>query len=264
MSATASESVTATDPNNRNSSKCFYCKKVGRIILDCRARKRKEEKAAAEYARCAATAWRATPSGDAAASSVECSARRGCRVWTQPYYAIPLPPFAPHTRAAQSTSNGGGGGGGGGEPARGVSGSGSARWRITRARALGSIAEYGDDARKGEMSEMEDGAEGKSTRGGYWGTRTRRTRSRDAFGHSHTGQGNTRQLRAHVGTHIHTDTRTHKLRQSDRLVNSATPRFVHQSGCLSLGIRRSQTKLVECPVVLRMPLRSSVLYIGHS
>ena len=33
----------ATDPKSSNQSKCFYCKKPGHVIRDCRARKRKEQ-----------------------------------------------------------------------------------------------------------------------------------------------------------------------------------------------------------------------------
>ena len=52
-------------------------------------------------------------------------------------------------------------------------------------------------------------------------------------------------------------------RQSSRVVNKATPRFVQCAADMLDGNRTSMTKLVLCPVVLKIPRRSLVLYMGH-
>ena len=44
----------------------------------------------------------------------------------------------------------------------------------------------------------------------------------------------------------------------------ATPRLIQCCGCLLVGSVMVITKLVECPVVDRVPLRSLVLYRGHT
>ena len=51
--------------------------------------------------------------------------------------------------------------------------------------------------------------------------------------------------------------------QSSRVVNKATPRFVQCAADMFDCNRTSMTKFVLCPVVLKIPRRSLVLYIGQ-
>ena len=46
-------------------------------------------------------------------------------------------------------------------------------------------------------------------------------------------------------------------------VNSATLELIQCDSGLSVGTSRYITKFVECPVVLSVPARVSVLYAGH-
>lgn len=44
-----------------------------------------------------------------------------------------------------------------------------------------------------------------------------------------------------------------------KLVNSATPALIHFSSSIAVGISTNITKLVECPVVDRVPYLAKVL-----